>query len=189
MDSHSISKHLAGFIHNLNFREIPPEVIARAKSLILDALATAVAGRDLPYPKMAFNTVEKNRGNATVFTYGVEVPPMDATFVNSIMVSSIGQDDMLYRFHPGAVVIPAVLAISEEKNSIGSEVITAVVVGYEIMGRVYLAAPHIVPRFRGVSVFGPLGAAAACGRLLRLNGDQLVNALGYAANLSSGITE
>jgi 2-methylcitrate dehydratase PrpD len=59
----------------------------------------------------------------------------------------------------------------------------------EIMGRLFLGAPSIVPRFRGASVFGPLGAASAAGKLFGLNEDQLANALGYAANLSSGLSE
>lgn len=189
MGSNSISRELATFVHNISFENLPKEIVDRAKSLILDVLATAVAGRDMPYPKMAFRTVNKNRGNATVITYKDRLNPMDSAFVNSIMASAIGQDDMLYRFHPGAVIIPAVIAIAEETNGDGAKLIAALVAGYEIMGRLFLAAPHIVPRFRGVSVFGPVGASAACGKLLGLNEDQLISALGYASNLSSGLTE
>lgn len=189
MESKSISRQLANYIYNLSLQDLPNEVVDRAKSLVLDALATAVAGRELQYPKMAFRMIEQNRGNATVFTYKAKVPPMDAALVNGVMVSSIGQDDMMYRFHPGAVVIPAVFAASEEKNSTGSELLCAIVAGYDVMGRIFLAAPHIVPRFRGVSVFGPIAAAAASGKLLGLNEDQLVSALGYAANLSSGVAQ
>jgi 2-methylcitrate dehydratase PrpD len=60
-----------------------------------------------------------------------------------------------------------------------------------MMGRIYLGAPSnsIIPRFRGVPVFGPFGAAATAGKLLKLNEDQLTSALAYGANFASGLTE
>lgn len=189
MSSQSISRHLARFIYSLSLRDLPSKVVSRAKNLLLDALATAIAAHDLPYPSIALAVVSGNKGNATIFTYGLRVPPVDATFVNAILINSIAQDDVLYMFHPGAVIIPAALATSEEEGSSGAEVITAIVAGYDVMGRLFLAAPNIVPRFRALSVFGPFGAAAAAGKLLKLNEDQLTNALGYAANLSSGFLE
>ena len=189
MNPVSISRQLARFVSGLSFQELPQEVVTRAKTLILDALGTAIAGRNLPFSALALRVVKENKGSATVLTYSQKVPAMDAAFVNSLLVTSIAQDDMLYIFHPGAVVIPAALAISEAENRSGSEVITAIVAGYDVMGRVFLGAPDIVPRFRGVPVFGPFGAAAASGKLLGLGEDQLTHALGYAANLSSGFAE
>ena len=189
MNSHSIGRQLAKFVYGLSFQDLPNEVVGRAKNLILDALAIAIAGHGLPYAPIALKIVKGNKGSATVFTYGLRAPAMDAAFVNALLINSIGQDDTLYMFHPGTVVIPAALATSEEEGRSGAEVITAIVAGYDVMGRLFLGAPHIVPRFRGVSVFGPFGAAAASGKLLELNEDQLTNAFGYAANLSSGFAE
>ena len=190
MNSQSISRQLARFVCSLSFQALPNDVVSRTKTLVLDAFATAIAGRNVPYASLALKAVKNFKGHSTIFSYDLRAPAMDATFVNAVLVSSIGQDDMLYMVHPGAVVIPAAFAGSEEEGGrTGAEVITAIVAGYEVMGRVYLGAPHIVPRFRGVSVFGPFGAAAACGKLFRLNEDQLTNAFGYAANLSSGFAE
>ena len=190
MNTPSINTQLARFVNGLRFSDIPAKVVERAKVLVLDTLATAVAGRHIPYHAVALRVVEHNKGSATVIGRGVTLPAMDAAFVNSIMAHSIAMDDMLFMFHPGAVAVPAVLAVSEEEGGrSGAEVITAIVAAYDVMGRVYTGAPQIVPRFRGVPVFGPFGAAAAAGKLLRLDERQMANALSYAANLSCGLSE
>jgi 2-methylcitrate dehydratase PrpD len=192
MGFESFSKELAGFIFGLTFEKLPQEVVDRAKSLILDALSVAIAGYDSNHTRIALGLVKNNRGNGTVFLRGLSVPVMDAAFVNSVSTTSIGQDDWASTFwaHPGSVVIPAALAMGEEEGSTGAEVIVAVVIGYEIMGRIFLgASSSIEPRFRSTTVIGPFGAAAAAGKLLRLGEEQLADALGYAANFSSGFRE
>jgi 2-methylcitrate dehydratase PrpD len=100
--------------------------------LILDAIAVAIAGRVLPYPFMAARAVGGNSGRATIFNYGTRAPALDAAFVNAIMTNSIGQDDILFMFHPGTVVIPAAIAVGEEMASSGAEIVVAIVAGYEI---------------------------------------------------------
>jgi 2-methylcitrate dehydratase PrpD len=85
--------------------------------------------------------------------------------------------------------VPATIATAEEGDCNGKEAIVAIVAGYDIMARTYSAAPGIAPRFRPTPVFGPFGAAAAAGKLLKLDGYQLTSALGFAANFSSGFTE
>jgi 2-methylcitrate dehydratase PrpD len=185
----SISRVLGEFLVNLSYVDLPPEVVDRTKCLILDALACGIAGCESAYRKIALKLVRNNSGQATVFTTGLTLRAVDAAFVNAILVNSIGQDDMLYVSHPGTVIIPAAFAVSEEEGSSGSEVITAIVAGYDVLGRIFLGGPAIVPRFRGVSVFGPFGSAAASGKLLKLNEDEMTSALGYAANFASGFAE
>jgi 2-methylcitrate dehydratase PrpD len=114
---------------------------------------------------------------------------LDAAFTNSVLIASIAQEDFLFTFHPGVVNVPTAIAIGEREGSSGTEVLTALVVGYDIMGRIFLGGPNIAPRFRGVSAYGPFGAAATAGKLLKLNEDQLTSALGFAANSASGLTE
>jgi 2-methylcitrate dehydratase PrpD len=192
MEPQDVSMKLAKFVYRLSFGELPQEVVERTKSLILDALSAAIAGHDSNHTKIALGIVKDNKGNATVFGHGLRVPAVDATFVNSVSTTSIGQDDWAstYWAHPGSVVIPAAIAVGEQENSSGAEVITAVVAGYEIMGRIFLGAPSpIEPRFRSTTVIGPFGVAATAGKLLRLNEDQLADALGYAANFASGFRE
>jgi 2-methylcitrate dehydratase PrpD len=189
METPSISRRLAKFIKTISFEELPKDVIERTKILILDALSTTIAGHNSTYVKIGLELVKNNKGNTTIFTYDYRVPAIDATFINSLLANSIGQDDMQYKSHPGAIVVPTSLTLAEQEGSSGSDVITAVVAGYDIIGRIYLGAPSIIPRFRGIPVLGPFGAAATAGKLLQLEEDKLTNALCYAANFSSGFTE
>ncbi len=189
MNTQSISRILAAFIHNLSFADLPDEVVERAKNRILDALATAIAGRDSPHYKMGLELVKNNKGNATVFTHSLKLPAIDAAFINAILIDNIGQTDSMVHAHPGGPIVSTAISVAEQEGSSGTEVITAVVAGYDIMGRIGSAAPSITPRFRGLSVYGPFGAAATAGKLLRLNEDQLTSALGYTANFASGLCE
>ena len=187
MRTQSITRELSRFIYGLSFKDLPNEVVDRAKNRILDALSIAIAGRDFPIPRMGLNLVRNNKGKATVFTHNLRLPAVDAALVNSLLANTLSQGDFAYGAHAGAVVVPATIAAAEEEGGTGAEVITAVVAGYDIMARIYLGAPSIAHTFRATSVYGPFGTATAAGKLLKLNEDGLTNALGLAANLSSGL--
>jgi 2-methylcitrate dehydratase PrpD len=190
MNNQGLSRKFARFIHGLTLNDLPPKVIDRAKDRILDALAIAVAGRDFPYYPIGFELVKNNRkGKATVFLHNLKLQAMDAAFLNAILIDTVGGTDTLMHAHPGGPIIATALALAEEEKRSGAEVITAIVAAYDIMARVALAKETITPRFRGLSIYGPFGAAAAAGKILRLDEDQLTYAIGYAANSSSGLTE
>ena len=95
----------------------------------------------------------------------------------------------MQKSHPGALTVPAVLAIADQCARSGSEVLAGIVAGYEIVGRMYLGAPGMLPRFRASGVAGTVGAAAAAARMLRLNVAQTANALGCAALFAHGFGE
>jgi 2-methylcitrate dehydratase PrpD len=189
MKTESLSKTFARYIHDLSIHELPREVVERAKDRVLDALALAIAGRNSPYYRIGATLVGDDPGKATVFFQGRKLRAVDAAFLNALMIDTIGATDTLGFAHPGGPIIPTALALGEEEGRSGADVLAAIVAGYDIMTRVWLGKESITPRFRGLSVFGPFGAAAAAGKVLKLNEDQLKNALGYAANLASGLTE
>jgi 2-methylcitrate dehydratase PrpD len=93
--------------------------------------------------------------------------------------------------HPGSVVIPAALAIAESSDTkvTGKNLMLAIALGYEVMIRIGRAMnPSIVKRgFHPTSVTGPLGSAAAAGKLINLNETGLSNALSFAAVSGSGL--
>ena len=94
--------------------------------------------------------------------------------------------------HPGAVVVPAALAVAEAEGRSGLDFLDAVVVGYEAMGRAGIAvgpASHMLKGFHPTGQSGVFGAAAAAGHLLGLAEADMTYALGIAASFSSGTTE
>lgn len=186
----NIARELARFTCGITFEQLPKEVVERTKLIILDALAGVIAGRDSIHAKIIQKLLKDSKGSSTIFTFGSKVSISDATYANSVLITSTGFDDFAASFksHPQAIVIPPAIAAAEQGNGSGADVVTAVVLGYEMMGRVFLGGP-ITPRFRVQTVLGPFGAGAAAGKLFKLNEDQLTHTLGYAANFSSGYSE
>jgi 2-methylcitrate dehydratase PrpD len=185
----TVARQWAAFIHDTHFHHLPAAGVEQAKSRLLDALATAVAARDLPVPAVALRFVRANRGPATVIGHAARLPAVDAAFVNATLVNGCTHDDFLAKSHPGAVAIPAALALGEARGAAGAELLTAIVLGYDIVARAYLGAPGMLPAFRGTGVAGAIGAAAAAGKMLALDKDSMVNALGCAAMFASGFGE
>lgn len=182
----TISQHFARFIGATLRDGVPAHVAALTQDRILDTLSTAIAATGLPVPTVALQLVGSNAGPASIIGRAATVPAVDAAFINALLVNGRTQDDFLCKSHPGAVTLPAALAIADEFGGSGSDLIDAVAVGYEIVGRIYLGGPGMLPRFRATGVAGTIGAAAAAARMLRLDEAQTVNALGCAAIFASG---
>ncbi len=191
MEQVSLSRALARFIAGLSYKDLPPQVIERGKTRILDALSSCFAGRDLPWSQIAAKLVENSKGRSTILGYEAKVAAIDAALANAVLSHSILMEDYaLGAGHPGPVVVPVALAVAEEEGLPGTDVITAIVLGYDVLCRVGLGlGDKTRPGFRAVPVLGPFGAVVTAGKLLKLNEDQLANAIGYAANFASGISE
>ena len=84
---------------------------------------------------------------------------------------------------PGAVVVPAALAVAEHCGASNRDLLEAIVVGYEAMGRAGIAvgpAQHILAGFHPTSMSGVFGSAAAASRLLGFDGEALNHTFGVA---------
>jgi 2-methylcitrate dehydratase PrpD len=189
------TRELAKFITEVRYDDLSNEVVEKAKGLVLDLFGCQLAFATLPWSKAVFKYVrnKKSSGNeSTVVYYGLKTNPEDAAFANAVFGHGFEMDDteMLTGSHPGVAVIPSALAMGEKGVISGKEFITAVVAGYEGMLRPGIAAKAMMFRgFHSTGAGGPLGAAAAAGRILGFDTDTMVNALGIAASQSSGITE
>jgi 2-methylcitrate dehydratase PrpD len=188
-DTRPIATQLGDFIHATQYDDLPADTVAQAKSRLLDALGTALAARQLPVPSLARKFVAANRGGATLIGENHRAPAIDAAFVNATLVNGCTHDDFLEKSHPGAVTVPAALAVAEEESKNGRELLTSIVLGYELVARAYLGGPTMLPKFRGSGVAGAFGAAAAAGKLLGLSSVELAHALGCSAMFASGFGE
>lgn len=184
--SPTVSGRLADFIHETSCGELPPRVVFHAKMRLLDCLGTALAARGLHVPEVALAFVKGNEGPASILGYADRVPVIDAAFVNATLINGRSQDDFLCKSHPGALTVPSALALAEAEGRSGAEVLAALVVGYEVVGRVYLGGPRMLPRFRASGVAGTVGAAATAAKLLRLDAIGIRHALGCAAVFAHG---
>jgi 2-methylcitrate dehydratase PrpD len=184
--SETVSRQFARFIADVTPASLPPAIVTQAKGRILDSLSTAIAAKGLPVPTAAASVIGNNVGNATVIGQRGMVPAADAAFVNATLINGRTQDDFLYKSHPGAVTLSSALALAEEDDRCGADLIAAVAVGYELTSRAYLGGPSMLPGFRATGVAGAIGAAAASAKIMGLGIEETVNTLGLAAMFASG---
>ncbi|MDH5205979.1 MAG: MmgE/PrpD family protein, partial [Hylemonella sp.] len=118
--------------------------------------------------------------------------PLLAAMANAASSHVAEQDDVHNGsvFHPATVVFPPALAVAQALGSSGQELLTACVAGYEVGIRVgeFLGRSHYKV-FHTTGTAGTLAAAAAVGRLLKLDAEQMLYALGSAGTQSAGLWE
>ncbi|MBI2847112.1 MAG: MmgE/PrpD family protein [Chloroflexi bacterium] len=176
---------VASFAVNTTFQKLPASVVARAKVGIIDTLGVMLAGLETRTASIARELAASMRGveESTLFGTHIKVPAPTASFANSIAASVLDWDDGHWvGSHAGAVVIPGALAMAESQKASGKGLIEAVVAGYEVATRAHkLWRPREKqPIHRATGAGGAYGAAAAAGKILGLNREEMTNALGIS---------
>jgi 2-methylcitrate dehydratase PrpD len=120
------------------------------------------------------------------------LPTPSVAIVNGAAAHALDFDDVNLAMpgHPSVAILPALLALAEERGSSGADVLTAFVAGYELqcrIGRVVSPGHYDVLGFHATATVGSFGAAAACAHLLGLNADQFATALGIAGTQAAGL--
>jgi 2-methylcitrate dehydratase PrpD len=186
---------LAEFASSLSIADIPTHVVERAVDLYVDWAGSAFSGarhRAIVAIDDFAKEMGPDQGRSEVLISGRMTSPYFAAFVNAAASHVSEQDDVHNGsvFHPGAVVFPAGLAIAQHCNASGTEFLTACVAGYETGIRIgeYLGLPHY-KIFHTTGTAGALAAAAVAGRLLKLDSQQMLNALGSAGTQAAGLWE
>ena len=190
------TQRLARFAVNLQRHQIPPQVIDRAKACILDTLAVALYGSGKPWSRSVVGFVQDSaaKGQSTVLGEVWKTQAARAALANGVMAHAFELDNVRQPgggVHPGATAFLPALAMAEEKNADGNALLTAFVVGCEVMSRVGVAAGNSLEQrgFHAPALTGTFGSAVAAGRLMGLNERQMVNALGIAGSYSGGLIE
>jgi len=186
---------LARYVARTSFDEFPPEVVRRAKYCLLDALGCSLGGVQTAVGGQYLGTAEAFGGKpeSLVIGLGVRVSCIYAAYLNSLLNVALDFDDTyLYALsHPGGPVIQAALAAADMVHASGQELITAVILGYEVSLRLGRALRSTVmeegaKRVLFSSAFTVLGAGASAGRLLGLSTEGLISAFGLAGNQAPG---
>lgn len=161
--------------------------------MLVDAVGVAFLGRRFAWSEIATAHSQAYGGAGTSRVIGDSralAAPM-AALANGVLIHAFEYDSLRRPgagVHPGAVLVPAALAIGEEVAADGTSVIAAIVAGCEVMFRIGAAIKHSSEAlgFHAPGHTGPFGAAIVAGRLLRLNAEQMTRALGIAGSLCSG---
>lgn len=193
------SKALATFASELEIGDIPQEVIARTEDLLVDWFGSAIAGKgSRPVETITqfaqnmggFNAA--NPGSAEILISRTSSSPFLAALANAAASHVAEQDDVHNGsvFHPATIVFPAALATAQTIDASGEDLLVAAVAGYEVGIRVgeFLGRSHY-KTFHTTGTAGTFAAAAAVGRLLKLNPTQMLHAFGSAGTQSAGLWE
>jgi 2-methylcitrate dehydratase PrpD len=189
----SLTEQLAAFVVAVEPTDLPPAVVDAAKYFLLDWLGSAMAGTNTPTGQMFLeHAAEQGPGPSTVIGLDGQWNAQAAALANGALSHIVEMDD-LHRasiVHPGAAVIPAALAVAEWQRTSGLGFLSATVLGYEVAIRVGEAVGKSHYRFwHNTATCGVFGAAAAAGRLLNLQVEQMVWALGNAGTMAAGLWE
>lgn len=192
--SRSIISEVSPYISQSGEKELPAEVITKAKHHILDTLAAIVSGSTLIPGQVARKYAESQPGaeEAQVICSSMVTSAVTAAMANGMMAHADETDDMYppLLFHPGSVIVPAALAVSEREGADGMSFLRGVVVGYDIGCRILKAMgpDKLLKTGRNTHCFGgSFGAAAAGASIMRLGDEQVRYVLSYAAQQISGM--
>src|SRR3954465_906665 len=192
--SEDTTRRLARFIVESHWRDIPKPVRHEAKRSILNWLRPALRGRHHPAVDIAISALREFSGpqQATVLGRRERLDILTAAVINGISSNVLDFDDTHLRtvIHPTVPVAAALTALSEHTPMTGAQFLHAFILGVEAECRIGNAVTpeHYNIGWHITSTCGVFGAAAACGKLLKLNEQQMTWALGIAATQASGLT-
>lgn len=189
----SYGRILSEFIQRTSFEDLPEQVRKRVPIHLLDLLGVIYSGSQTEPARKVERMMAQSKGKqeSTVIPAGWKTSCWDAALVNGTFANGVSLNDLhgLAGAHLGPVVIPAALAVGERAGSSGRDIVTAIVLGYEVMARVGKAiSPSNRERgFHPTATSGVFGAAAAAAKLLGLGVEETVWAMGNAGTQSSGL--
>lgn len=189
------SKALSSFVTNLQYEDIPEEVIADIRLRVLDILGIAIAGTELAASSATIDMVAEWGGTPQSHIVGTShrLPMPSAGLANGQLGHSFDFDDThsASLVHASACIIPAALTLAEGLQLSGKETVVLAAVGYEtalrlgllVQGRLHLRGFHTT------SLCGALGVALMGSRALGLSVEETANALGIVTTQASGLLE
>jgi len=186
----SLTRDLGRFVADAAFARLPAEAIDVARIGFIDCIATMIAGARDPAPQLLRRTLQPTGGEASLYFSGERAPAPEAAWINGTAGHALDYDDVAsLRGHPSTVLVPAIIAEGEALGASGRDMLAAYVVGYETWAELAWRDPghHHRKGWHPTGIFGPIGAAAACASLRRLDAQRTAYALALAASQSSGI--
>ena len=187
------STALSEYIAAATTRELPAAVVAKTRHHILDTLAAILSGSRLRAGELAAGYVARlgGTGEATVIGTAQVVPAESAAMANGMAGHADETDDSHLggRFHPGCGIVPAALAVAEQQDRGGADLIRAVALGYDVGARLNMSLGYANPNTATHSTHSlgaAFGAAAAAAALLRLDPVRVRHVLSYACQQASG---
>lgn len=185
----TIEGQLVRHLREASFADLSPAAIDSARREILWTIGTSVAGAASPGSDavIAFARQMGGCAESTVLGFGDRLPASLAGLVNGVLAKALEYEDKFWldNFHAysiGTAVVPAALAVAEHVGQVsGKELLAAVALATDLQARMVKSATGCVATgWNATYCFSSLGAAMVAIRLLKLDQEQAMNAMGLA---------
>jgi 2-methylcitrate dehydratase PrpD len=170
-----IAAKLADFVEEAQFGDIPEHLVNEARLLLLDAIGCAIRGHSSECGRISVELAKRLGGveESTIIGTNNKVSCTNAAFADGQLMSALDYNPMC-TMNDVPSVVAAVLALAENKQTSGKELILSIILGLEMTKRIAYAAP-----LEGISA-SVFGAVTSAGKILKLSHEKLNNAIGLA---------
>jgi len=191
----TLSERLAAFVAGLHYDDLPPEVVERVRLHTLDIIGVCLLGARMEFAQILRATLSQYGGapdSTLIGSGGLKLPVAFATLFNAGLAHGNEFDDTYApgRWHGSAITVPPALAMAEVLHADGRAFITAVAGALEVGCRLTRAAPALLYQgFHSTCTAGIFTATLAAGKLMGLDPQHLVNAMGVSGSIVGGTME
>ena len=194
------AEEMAQWAVSLEPKNIPQDIIDIAKNCLIDWTGISIYGSSSPWSEAIVSIVkdEKGKEESSILVDGAKIPAPQAALANGVMTLSYDLSDTFLEtaLHPSCGIISAALATAEREKNSGLDLLTAIIAGYEATSRVGLSLNKPPKRltsskgFEANALIPCFGATIAAGKLLKLNQEQMSNAIGLCScSMTAGLVE
>ena len=179
---------LAAYVKTAQFKDFPDDVVRRARYLILDNIGCALGGTQMELGKKYLRVSANWKGapESTVMGTGTRVSCMNAVYVNAQLANVLDFDDTYDLYspgHPGNALVQTAIALGEAVGASGEDMLTAVILGYEVCLRIGRAVGPIDWQFSIYMDSMTRGTTTVSSRLLKLDQEEICSAFYHAMEL------
>jgi len=183
----AISRQIARYAVGLTYADLPEDVVHHIKRYLYDSIGCALGSMHTKDVNIIKNICREMGGveEARILGFGFRCPAVNAGFLNSLMIRSLDFNDIYWKQDPShpSDLIPAALALGEKVGADMKDVMTAIVLGYEFEQRMCeFAKPGLRERKWHHATITQFVSPIVAGKILGLNEDQMVNAIGISAS-------
>ncbi len=178
-----LARRLADYALGLRYEHLDPATIERVKIHIIDSLGCGVGALNEAAVRICREVALSVGGTSTIIGTNRRTTPDLAAFANGAAIRYLDFNDTYvgkFAVHPSDNIAPC-LAVAEAERASAQELITAIVIAYEVNCRL-TDALDISARGWDPPIFGLPAVALAAGRLMKLTPEQLTHAVGLAIN-------
>ena len=187
----TLAGELARRVTGTAFEQLTPLALRYAKQGLMDTIAVGIAGAIDEAAVIARRVAGNQAGGCLAWGTGARLGALDAAFVNGIAANVLDFDDCTDNLggHPSSPILPALIALAEEREATGKDLLTAYVAGFETETALGSGVNfhHYEKGWHPTATLGVFGAGAACARLMALDSTRTAQVLALCASLAAGL--